>query len=464
MLMEPRGRQKLNLATDTLSAHSSGIKGRIENGLLSGTILNRWARIGIRAHDKSCVFENLLTHINVDSLEEAYKAIDGAKALGVDNTSKTEYGKNLKENLKDLGNRIHKGTYRPQPKREVRIPKANGKTRPIAIACFEDKLVDWVVGKILTQVFEPLFIRNSFGYRPNKSADQAIEACYSSLYKNERQQVVEIDFSKFFNTIPHKKLMRIIGKRISDNRFKGLIGRFLKGELINSEGEKLPSELGTPQGSLMSPVLANIYLNEVIDQWFMKNHGSYSNIIVRYADDAVFFFREEEDAKRFVVELESRVKSYGLSLNAEKTRAFTFPKNGHQQFSFLGLTFYWGKQNKRIILKVKTQKEKLIKAIQEFDRWIKAIRNKKKLKDIWELARSKIRGHNNYYGYWMNALKLNHFCHAAMKSLFKWLNRRSQKCSYTWEGFNERLKYFPLMEPLNSTNLKQLGWSPYAKC
>ncbi len=464
MLMEPRDRQELNLATDTLSAHSSGVKGRITDGLLSGTILNRWARIGIGAHDKNRVFANLLTHINVDSLEEAYKALDGTKALGVDSMSKSEYGRNLKESLKDLENRIHKGTYRPQPKREVLIPKANGKTRPIAIACFEDKLVDWVVGKVLTQVFEPLFKKSSFGYRPNKSADQAIEACYNSLCKNERKQVVEIDFSNFFNTIPHKKLMRIIGKRISDNRFKGLIGRFLKGDLINSEGEKLPSELGTPQGSTMSPVLANIYLNEVIDQWFMQNYGSYSNIIVRYADDAVFFFREEDEAKRFVVELENRVKEYGLSLNAEKTRAFTLPKNGHQQFSFLGLTFYWGKQNKRVILKVKTQKEKLIKAIQEFDRWIKAIRNKKKLKDIWELARSKIRGHNNYYGYWMNGLKLNHFRHEATGSLFKWLNRRSQKRSYTWEGFNERLKYFPLMEPLNTTKLKPLGWNPYPKC
>jgi RNA-directed DNA polymerase len=460
--MEQRDRQELNLTTDTLSAHSSGVKGRITDGLLAGTILNR-GKNRCEGHDKNCVFSNLLTHINVDSLQEAFKAIDGTKALGVDSVSKSEYGKSLKENLKDLENRIHKGTYRPQPKREVLIPKANGKTRPIAIACFEDKLVDWVVGKILTQVFEPLFIRNSFGYRPSKSTDNAIEACYNSLCKNRRQHVVEIDFSKFFNTIPHKKLMHIIGTRISDNRFKGLIGKFMKGELINHEGERLPSELGTQQGSSMSPVLANIYLNEVIDQWFMKSYGSYSNVIVRYADDAVFFFTEENTAKKFLNDLESRVKEYGLSFNQEKTRIFALPKKGHQQFSFLGFTFYWGKQGSRIILKLKTQKEKLIKAFQEFDQWIKKVRNRLQLKEIWELARQKIRGHNNYYGYWMNRLKLNHFYNEAVKSLFKWLNRRSQKYSYTWDGFYERLRNHPLMLPLKMLKLKPLGWNPYAK-
>lgn len=324
--MEQRDRQELNLATGTLSAHSSGVKGRIRDGLLGGTILDRWARIGIKAHDKNCVFTNLLTHINVDSLEEAFKAIDGTKALGVDSISKSEYGKNLKANLMDLENRLHRGTYRPQPKREVLIPKAKGKTRPIAIVCLEDKLVDWVVGKILTQVYEPLFIRNSFGYRPNKSAHKAIEACYYSLCKNQRKHIVEIDFSNFFNTIPHTKLMRIIGKRISDNRFKGLIGRFMKGDLITQRGERLPSEIGTPQGSHMSSVLANIYLNEVIDQWFMKNYGSYNNVIVRYADDAIFFFKEENDAGRFAKDLERRVEEYGLSLNKEKTRVLLFQK------------------------------------------------------------------------------------------------------------------------------------------
>lgn len=424
-------------------------------------IFNRWIRISLRAQVKSTVFENLLTHINVETLEEAFKAISGTKALGADGMTKAKYGSALETNLKNLAKRIHDGSYKPMPKREVLIPKANGKKRPIAIACFEDKLVDWVVGKILTQVYEPLFIRSSFGYRPNKSAHQAIEACYYSLCKNKRKHVLEIDFSSFFNTIPHRNLMRVIGKRISDKRFKGLIGRFLKGALMNAGGDILPSDIGTPQGSIMSPILANIYLNEALDQWFMKDHASHNKVIVRYADDAVFFFREENDAKQFLDDLVCRTKEFGLTLNEDKTKLLNMTKDGHAQFSFLGFTFYWGKQGSRTILKVKTQKEKLIKSLQEFDHWIKKARNQMKLSSIWEMAKSKIRGHNNYYGYRMNALKLNHFHWEATRSLFKWLNRRSQKRSYSWDGFKERLKYFPLTEPLNKLKLKDLGWSPY---
>lgn len=433
----------------------------MKNGTNDSTVWNRWIRISVRAQDKNVVFCNLLTHLNVETLEEAFNAQDGSKAMGIDGTSKAEYGKKLKENLNDLTNRIHKGTYRPQPKREVLIPKANGKTRPIAIACFEDKLVDHVVGKILTHLYEPLFIKSSFGYRPNKAAEHAIDFCYNALSKNQRQYVVEMDFSNFFNTIPHQKLMKMIGKRSADKRFNGLIGRFLKAALITNEGHTLIGTIGTPQGSIMSPVLANIYLNEVLDQWFIQNYASYDNIIVRYADDAIFLFRQENVAQQFMKDLQSRVAEYKLELNTEKTQLLHLPKSRHQHFNFLGFTFYWGKQNSRIILKVKTQKEKLLKAIQDFDQWIKKVRNSMKLNEIWALARSKIRGHINYYGFWMNMTKLNHFYFEATRSLYKWLNRRSQKRSYNWDGFKDRLKNFPLIAPLNIAKLKKLGWNPY---
>lgn len=414
-------------------------------------------RISLRVQrDKAAAFTNLIKHINQDTLKEAFRDLDGSKALGVDRVSKQAYAKNLEANLEDLVKRVQQGSYRPQPKREVWIPKTDGKMRPLAIACFEDKMVDWVVAKALTAVYDPIFIRNSFGYRPGKSADGAVKACYSSLKKGKRRHVVEIDFKSFFNTIPHQKLMKVLGKRIQDHRLKRLIVRFLKSDILR-DGECEPTISGTPQGGLMSPVLANIYLHEVLDQWFLENWASYGRTIVRYADDAVFFFTKKDDADSFLEQLHERTQKYGLTLHPGKTKGLKMNKASKESFDFLGFTFYWGKQGKRRMLKVKTQKEKLHKCMREFYSWIKTIKNRLKLAVIWRLARTKIEGHLNYYGYAINNLKCNHFCQEAIQALFKWLNRRSQKRSYTWEGFRDRLKYMPLFDALETRQWKNLG-------
>ena len=459
MSVERRDQQKMTLKTNTHQAYNSqdGGQKKLVPSPSDERYLNWNLRIGLRAQDKAALFSNLMKHFNKEVFHEAYQALKGKRALGVDKVSKAQYGKKLEQNLEDLVKRVQSGRYRPLPKREVLIPKANGKTRPIAIASFEDKLVDWVAGEILSQIYEPLFIKNSFGYRPNKSADGAIKACYYSMEKNKRPNVVEIDFSNFFNTIPHRKMMKILERRIPDKRFLGLIMRLLSGEIRKSTGETLPSEIGTPQGGIASPILANIYLNEVVDQWFIENYASYNNIIVRYADDAVFFFRKEDEAKDFIDALNERVKMYGLVLNRDKTHQLKLDKDSKEHFHFLGFTFYWGKQGKKKMFKLKTQKTKLHKGLKEFDHWIKDNRNRKKLSVLWELAEAKIRGHVNYYGYGMNNTKVHHFYSAAINSLFKWLNRRSQKRSYDWEGFQERIRNFPLLPAQDQIKWKQLG-------
>lgn len=422
------------------------------------TFSNRWFRIGNAALKADTVFNSLMTHINVETLREAYGCIEATKATGTDGISKKVYGVKLEENLKSLVTRIHTGSYKPQVKREILIPKANGKKRPIAISCFEDKLVEWAVGKILTSMYDPTFIRNSFGFRENQSAHGAVNAIYCTLKDNKRPNVVEIDFASFFNSISHKELMKILSKRINDNRFKGLIGRFLKVGIMKQSGELETPEVGTPQGSIMSPILANIFLHEVLDQWFMKNYASKANIIVRYADDAVFFFESEDVAKKFAVALGKRIAQYGLELNKEKTNIISFDKSKQNTFDFLGFTFYWGKKGRggKQPLKVKTQQKVLYKKIQEFDHWIKSVRSRIKLKEIWKLTKAKLVGHYNYYGYADNLPKLNHFYAEAIGSLFKWLNRRSQKRSFSWEQFKRKLELNPLPIPPTTTALKHL--------
>lgn len=426
--------------------------------LITGYYQNRWTKIRLTAGDRGVVFNNLLTHVDKDSLREAYKAIDGSKALGMDGISKQDYGKQLEGTWT---NWWLESTWEAT-KREVLIPKADGTQRPLATGCFEDKLVEWAVAKILSTTFEPLFIRNSFGFRSDKSAHQAINAVYQALKKNRRPHVVEIDFARFFNTIPHRKLMKVMSKRIADRRFRGLVGRLTQAAIQTPDGSKDPTKVGALQGSIVSPILANIYLNEVLDKWFMQNYASQHRVIVWYADDGVFLFHSEAEAKSFVEQLYTRVTQYGLTLNSDKTRVINFHNTERTQFDFLGFTFCWGKGIEgKPWLKVKTQKKQLHKKLQEFDHWVKKVRSQIKISAIWTFAQAKLRGHYNYFGYRMNSQKLNHFYYEAVRSLFKWLNRRSQKRSYNWEGFAERIKQFPLSEPPPINRLRKFGWSTY---
>lgn len=459
--MERRERQNLNREHSSPPSRRTGKAGSAARNLE----LNSWARIGLSAKDPEIVFNNLFSHIKVENLRQAFKALDGTKAVGIDGISKEQYAKDLDSNLKDLETRLHVGTYRPQAKREVLIPKANGKTRPIAISCFEDKLVEWVLGKILESIYDPIFIRNSFGFRPRKSPDDAIKANYNILKDNKRPFVVEIDLANFFNTVPHRKLMKILRRRINDQKLLGLIARFLNVDILNQQGEIKQSEVGTPQGSVMSPILSNIFLHYALDTWFTLNYADQEAVIVRYADDAVFMFSKEQQAKDFLVALRARLAEYKLSVNEDKTAIINFAKGKENIFSFLGFTFFWNKHKgwSKINLVIKTQREKLVKKVQEFTEWIKLSRSQLSRKEIWLITASKLRGHYNYYGYYCNRGKLKLFYWSVIGDLFKWLNRRSQKKSFSWKQFKGLLSREPLPLPPEMTKLKQLGWSPYAK-
>lgn len=459
MLIEGRDRQSLNLSTGTPAILNDG-KPERKGGVraLGSTDPYRWERIEWAARKKETVFNCLLCHFNVVTLFEAYKALDPSKAKGIDGVSKRTYGENLETNLEDLVHRIHKGSYRPQTKKEALIPKADGKMRPLAISCFEDKLVEWVLGKTLSAIYEPLFIQDSYGFRPFKSAHGAIKTVYWRLREGKRPHVVEIDFAKFFNSIPHRKLMKVLHKRISDRRFKAIIGSFLKVGILDQSGTITEPDAGTPQGSIMSPILANVYLNEVIDQWFVRNQDLRNNTIVRYADDAVFIFQKKENADSFLEHLYARVREYGLTLNEDKTKRVDVGRNENNEFHFLGFTFYWGRKRGKSLktLKVKTQKEKLSKKIQEIYDWAKKIRSFLNINEIWRITTAKLVGHYNYYGFRTNHRKLWQFYRETIRSLFKWLNRRSQKQSYTWAQFRDRLKSCPLPLPPEVRKLKPL--------
>ena len=419
---------------------------------------NSWLRIGLAAKDKEKVFTNLFCHFTMENLREAFHAQDGSKAVGIDGITKAQYGRNLDGNLTDLLTKLHKGTYRPLPKRGVEIPKSNGQMRPLAIASFEDKLVEWVLAKLLSAIYEPIFVKHSYGFRPRKSVHDAIKAFFCSLKDNKRPHVVEIDFASFFNTVPHKRLLKMLRKRISDRRIISLCARLLQVGIMEATGDIKQNEVGTPQGSIVSPVLANIYLHFALDEWFMKEWAPKGAVMTRYADDAVFCFELEGDGKEFNRVLHERTNEYKLTLNEEKSRLLNFHKRERQAFSFLGFTFHWKKDRGSYVqrLRVKTEQKRLDKKIVEYSQWAKENRAKMTTSELWEATNAKLRGHYNAYGVETNRTQLYDYFYHVVKQLFRWLNRRSQKRSYTWDGFKMRMKQYPLLAPPAVARLKPL--------
>lgn len=453
MRPERRKTQNVDKSAETSSRHRLGRTKATKTDLIAS-----W----IRQNGKDGVaLQNLMPLFSVTNLRQAYDEISGSKAVGIDGMTKDKYGKHLEQNLQRLHGRMRKMAYRPSPARQVLIPKPDGRKRPIAISNFEDKLVQWVAAKLFNAIYDKGFRRFSFGFRPKRGCHGAIAYLHDKLRKRRLEWIVDVDLKSFFNTIDHDLLMKVVSERIADRKLLRYLTRMLKAGIL-IEGNCQENEQGTPQGSIVSPILANLFLDRVVDEWFERTiKPELGGMMVRYADDFVVAFATAEQASQFVEKLEARLKEYRLELNKEKTRLVRFGRNDPEKasFDFLGFTFYWGKDNrddKRAVLKVRTSAKTLKKKIQDFTHWIKEKRSRLKLDTLWEMTEAKLEGHYQYYGVTFNRGCLYLFYKEVVWNLFKWLNRRSQMKSYSWESFKMRLKSVPLPFPTARLELVNL--------
>ena len=405
-------------------------------------------------------FLSLAHIIDKELLMQCHAKMDGRKTVGIDGISKEEYEVNLSENLEDLLSRMKRNAYKPKPARRVEIPKDNGKTRPLSIYCYEDKLVQEALREILEAVFEPLFYDAMMGFRPKRGCHQALRKLNKMLEWNYTNYVLDADIKGFFDHLDHDWIIKFVGSKIKDPQILRLIKRMLKSGIMK-DYQFEPTEEGSGQGSVCSPVLANIYMHYVLVWWFEKKIKpqlkGYAGIVV-YADDFVVCFQRKSDAEWFYERLKGRMEYFGLSLEEEKSRLIEFGRfaegnreRRHQgkpeSFNFLGFTHYCSKSRYgKFRVKRKTSKKKYKKKSREIRMQIKNMRTRPFKEAIGKLNQI-LTGYFHYYGITDNMPGLKRFRDMVQKSLFFWFNRRSQKKSFTWNRFNLLLTLNPLVKP-----------------
>ena len=405
-------------------------------------------------------FTSLAHLLNFPFLRSCFYSLDRTKAAGVDGVRWEDYEVNLDENLRSLLVRLKEKKYKPLPARRVYIDKSDGKKRPLGISALENKIVEKGVTVILQSIYEEDFSGQSFGFRPKRSCHMALRELNDRIYKNRTNYVVEADIKGFFDNVSHELLMDFIKVRIKDSSMLHLIGKFLKAGYIDN-GIFNVSEVGTPQGSILSPLLSNIFLHYVLDIWFekvVKRHVHGYCEFIRYADDFVCVVKLENDAIRIEKALHNRFNRFGLELHTEKSRRISFGKleRGNAKaenrrahtFDFLGITHYCD-VSRRGYFKVGrvTSRKSFVSKCREIKDWLKEKSSTSKPVKWWDDLKSKLRGHYQYYGVSGNTRKVQEFYHCTQRALFRRLNRRSQRKSYTWENFAEYLKKHPLPEP-----------------
>jgi len=398
-------------------------------------------------------FRNLYGMLDEDFLKQCWRDIRKDAASGVDQVSAQEYAQHLEENIHRLVERLKQKRYRAKLVRRQYIPKGDGTQRPLGIPAVEDKLLQLAVARLLEAIYEQDFLRCSYGYRPKVGALDAVDTLTIKLQFGRYAWVVEADIKKFFDTIDHNGMVRMLAERIDDSALLRLIRKWLKAGVLDTDGTVLHPVTGTPQGGTVSPILANVFLHYVLDLWFekvVKQHWRGEACLIRYADDFVCAFEEQADAERFYKVLGKRLEKFGLELSAAKTRLIPFQRYrraGQTSFEFLGFEFRWGKDRKgKDHLKRRTARKKLHTALKRFTAWCKENRHLR-LSVLFKRLNAKLRGYYNYYGVHGNAASLKEFFNSAMRILLKWLNRRSQRHSYTWQGYKAVLERFKVARP-----------------
>lgn len=409
----------------------------------------------LSSQNKQQEFHSLMHHINMESLRGCFNELDGKKAVGADGITKERYGEKLQSNLEALIEAMKRMAYRPEPVRQVLIPKDGkpGATRPLSISNFEDKLVQKRIQEILESIYEPIFLDSSYGFRPGRSCHDAIKDLMDHLYKEEVEAIIDVDLADFFGTIDHKRLEDMLRIKIKDSKFLRYINRMFKSGVL-TQGELIMNDEGVPQGNCASPVLANVFAHYVIDSWLeetVKPQTVGTTRSFRYADDLVICCRYEVDAIRVKKALAQRLAKFGLKLNEDKTKQVRFSKSKSRQgikqetFDFLGFTFYLGKSQKgAAIPKLKTSGKRLRAKLKKVGEWARKEKDRAPLKTIWKTFCAKLRGHVQYYGVSFNAASVKKFLNRAERIMFKWLNRRSQRKSFDWYKFKLFVKKAPL--------------------
>ena len=414
----------------------------------------------IAGREGSGRINNVAWLLNEENLKECFGQLKKRKAAGVDGVTWEEYESGLGENLRGLVERMKRQTYKPQPVRRTYILKANGKKRPLGIPAIEDKIVQKGMTRILEAVYEGDFLDCSYGFRPNRGSHQALKRLDTIIMTQPTNHIIDADIKGFFDHVDHGWTMKFLEHRISDPNFLRLVSRFLRNGYME-EGKVHDVEEGTPQGGIISPVLANVYLHYVLDLWVERVVKARSRGVVemvRYADDFVICVQYKDEAESILHDLKERLAKFCLEVAEDKTRCIEFGRYAKQNaeakgtkpatFSFLGFTHYIDRTRKgKYKLGRKTDRKKLKAKLKALGEWFKAIRNMISLREIWKTFKAKLAGHFRYYGVSGNSRGIKRYWLVAVRLAMKWLNRRSQKKSYNWTTFPQYMARHPLPSP-----------------